>query len=128
MWDVGVARQLLLAHPYGQPNVLSSPGIYPDRSVDNRLEPNYDWKGIPALTSSDTKLARVYDDNNVVSTAKVPYMNRSIAVQCRAALFENLCTAAGALPGSWHGMPSKGGSMKCTFHQTLCEGCAPLSV
>ena len=74
---MGVARQLLLAHPYGQPNVLSSPGIYPDRSVDNRLEPNYDWKGIPALTSSDTKLARVYDDNNVVSTAKVPYMNRS---------------------------------------------------
>ena len=68
---VCVVRQLLLAHPYGQPNVLSSPGFIPDPAVDSRVDPKYNWNGIPALTPSDTKLARVYDDNGEVSAASL---------------------------------------------------------
>lgn len=53
--------QLLLAHPYGQPNILSSPAFTLDRSKDKRLSDSYDWNGIPATTPDSAQLAHVFD-------------------------------------------------------------------
>jgi hypothetical protein len=63
---MAACAQLLLAHPYGQPNILSSPGFVPDRSKDVRLSESYDWNGIPAVTANSARLADVFDASNQV--------------------------------------------------------------